>query len=1011
MKNKLIFILFLFLYSGSFAQTNIDSLWNVWGDETEEDSSRLYALDRVIWKGVLFKKPDSAAVLSTIQIKYCSKLSHSPETEFLGFSWMGRGYVSRSITNIFLSDYPSAITDLDSALYCYTHTNESDKISDVHSKYGIVYGKMGNYDLSIEHLNISLQYYRETNNLKGVSNILNSLGVNLMESGHFKEALEKYHECLAINNEIDYHKKESNVLANIGQTYKLMYNYEKALEYLTKSMEIDIESGNERGISYSLRDLGDINVRLGNYEKAIDMFNQSILIDTKHKNRRGLSRSYRNLGGVLAKYGNYHKSIYYHNKGLKLRRETGDNVGVSYSLNSIGNVYLAKHEYRDALKYYRESFEMKIQTKNNTGLNSTLSNLATAYAGLGIFDSAIYYLDSSVNFCINNDLEIVLSSEYNAYAKCYLVLGEYEKALEYNLYSEQLNDSTGIVSDQLKTNYTFTIIHEKLGDFKKSEYHLKKLLEIRNADLERNFMLLTESQKEMYFEKFRKEYTRMFELAQQLTPLDPDYTAYVYDQILWIKGLQLRSSFALRNNILSSQDSVLITQFNNWIALKREITQAFSSGENPLELIEKAEDIEKNLIMSSNVFDEFSKSQNTSWTDVQSMLDKDEAAVEMIHFTRTKQNDQEEVIYAALVNLPNKDQPIYVELCTGSELEQLIGINEGNNYQQIAKVYGNLNEPNEKLYTLIWSPLEKVLNNATTIHISPSGLMHKISFAAIITPRHKYLSETYTIRIVNSTANILDNNNRKISDSAQFTFFGGANFSLNKNQRVIWEDLPGTAEECAKSSSILQGTEKSVVYFEGNNASELNFRAQVPKSNIIHIASHGFFFPNPDDIAFEYIDDSLIEFRSSSPIDLSSTLVNNENPLFRTGFVLSGANDSWNDGTSNTETDGILTANELSSIALTNCNLIVLSACETGLGDISSTEGVYGLQRALKMAGAQKIIMSLWKVPDIETAEFMKLFYSKLSKTGDIEMSFMWAQGKMRKKYDPYYWAAFVLLN
>ena len=131
----------------------------------------------------------------------------------------------------------------------------------------------------------------------------------------------------------------------------------------------------------------------------------------------------------------------------------------------------------------------------------------------------------------------------------------------------------------------------------------------------------------------------------------------------------------------------------------------------------------------------------------------------------------------------------------------------------------------------------------------------------------------------------------------------------------------------------------------------------------------------------------------------------------RSGLVLAGANNVWYESVAGNDNDGILTAQEVSELDMAKTRLIVLSACETALGDIKGSEGVYGLQRAFKMAGAKFIIMSLWQVPDKETVEFMETFYSKLLKIKEIKMAFSETQKEMRQKYDPYFWAAFVLIE
>jgi len=128
-------------------------------------------------------------------------------------------------------------------------------------------------------------------------------------------------------------------------------------------------------------------------------------------------------------------------------------------------------------------------------------------------------------------------------------------------------------------------------------------------------------------------------------------------------------------------------------------------------------------------------------------------------------------------------------------------------------------------------------------------------------------------------------------------------------------------------------------------------------------------------------------------------------------LVFAGANDVWNNSEIDKEDDGVLTAQEVTQIDMRKNNLVVLSACETGLGDIKDSEGVYGLQRAFKMAGVKYLIMSLWQVPDKETVEFMETFYTKLLQVKEIRKAFAETQIEMRAKYDPYFWAAFGLIE
>jgi CHAT domain-containing protein len=191
-----------------------------------------------------------------------------------------------------------------------------------------------------------------------------------------------------------------------------------------------------------------------------------------------------------------------------------------------------------------------------------------------------------------------------------------------------------------------------------------------------------------------------------------------------------------------------------------------------------------------------------------------------------------------------------------------------------------------------------------------------------------------------------------------------------------------------------------VTYYAKAEASEGHLKALEGRSpQIIHIATHGYFLPGGNDTLRKEAG-LFNQFKTAS------------NPLLRTGLIFAGANYVWS-GKKPVEgiEDGIATAYEISQLDLNTTELVVLSACETGLGDINGSEGVYGLQRAFRMAGVKKLIVSLWQVPDKETSELMTLFYSNWLKGSSIRDAFSKAQKEMRKKYTPYYWAAFVLIE
>ena len=201
-------------------------------------------------------------------------------------------------------------------------------------------------------------------------------------------------------------------------------------------------------------------------------------------------------------------------------------------------------------------------------------------------------------------------------------------------------------------------------------------------------------------------------------------------------------------------------------------------------------------------------------------------------------------------------------------------------------------------------------------------------------------------------------------------------------------------------SEIKQDKDYICVYkYIGENASEKQFK-DICKScpSILHIASHGFYIPE--------LKRSKVPYYNR----YDTTLLNDN--LFYSGLVLAGGQDSWNNSTFNIEAnDGILSSFEISRLNLRKTDLVVLSACETGIGDFSY-DGIIGLQRAFKYAGVNSIIMSLWKVDDAATSLLMVNFFHNYLETGSKECAFREAQRIVRKKFqDPYYWASFILLD
>ncbi|MFN6092513.1 MAG: CHAT domain-containing protein, partial [Bacteroidota bacterium] len=320
------------------------------------------------------------------------------------------------------------------------------------------------------------------------------------------------------------------------------------------------------------------------------------------------------------------------------------------------------------------------------------------------------------------------------------------------------------------------------------------------------------------------------------------------------------------------------------------------------------------------------------------------------------------------------------------------------------------------------------------------GLLYSVPFHALCTNDTagcSYLMDKYNLHQLSTTRYLADStliNSKPLNNT--IALYGGINYEIvndtnNTNQEETNEDflfantlkrettfkavdyLPGTKQEVESVVPLLNENKWTTTLATGTKATEQLFKSKSDTlaPSIIHIATHGFAFPDKE------------EKRKKNNMDM--LMLNNtqmqytaaEDPMMRCGLMFAGANKSWTgkqkEMIEQTGQDGILTAAEVANMDLSNTKLVVLSACETGLGKVEGSEGVFGLQRGFKLAGVEQLIVSLWKVPDHETMELMNLFYSDLTITKDPVISFSKAQKQMRNNYpdNPEKWAGFVLVR
>jgi CHAT domain-containing protein len=292
-------------------------------------------------------------------------------------------------------------------------------------------------------------------------------------------------------------------------------------------------------------------------------------------------------------------------------------------------------------------------------------------------------------------------------------------------------------------------------------------------------------------------------------------------------------------------------------------------------------------------------------------------------------------------------------------------------------------------YKAYWQPVELHLSDVKKINVSLDGIYNQININTLQDETGLYLISRYDITLVGNVRELVQPSN-STQASANATLIGFPSYG------PAFSALPGTKVELESIGQILKSRGFSISTLIQKDASETRIKS-VRSPAVLHIASHGYFLPNEETSgSFGQSSDNILK-----------------NPLLRSGLIFAEASgeSAIRDDLSGAD-NGFLTAYEVINLSLDETGLVILSACETALGDIKSGEGVYGLQRAFLIAGSRFIVMSLWKVDDSATQELMINFYKNWKSVGNVSAAFKTAQLELKEKYkDPYYWGAFILVG
>ena len=713
------------------------------------------------------------------------------------------------------------------------------------------------------------------------------------------------------------------------------------------------------------------------------------------------------LDGITEDLADYYFNINDYQNALKYYEKSGSKYGVVKSLAALGDYlkaigFLKKQIENDKGGYITISLDVE---QRNGPYDTWLCDLASYYNQLGQYDNALVYegkhrkmsrFESAKSY-YNQGVAYVGKMQLDS-AICYLL-----KAEEIYRIQHQSKQHAFVLA-KLLSCYLHT------GEYDKIEYYIDELIKSASNDLLSSFSDLTYNERSKYIELYSRLLGEQIPMYMYYVPTDK-LEALAYDALLLIRGALLNSENNLRRVINERHDASLNKIWEELKAdryiLSKEIEKDSLSRKLNVDSLQKViYSLEDSLIVKCKEYGDITRSMKLKWKDIQQHLAPNDIALEFLSFPIN--NDS--VVYVVLSLRKDSEYP---KMITLFEEKQLTGFPDSLHYQC------------KEMADLVWKPLIPELEGVKNIYFSPSGALYNIGI--------EYLPgmEDYNIYRLSSTRELVTGGKTKTKNRA--VLYGGLNydarfeksaieksivmldeiFKERANVRgmglrggkeylehtkeeidIIAEEFDKVKWECLIDSAAM-GTEESFKALSGKNI------------GCLHIATHGFYYAKEDaDNArykFMLIDNDMISAEDKA--------------LTRSGLLMSGANHILEDEElpDNVE-DGILTAKEIADIDLRGLNLVVLSACQTGLGDISQGEGVFGLQRGFKKAGANSILMSLWEVNDEATQILMTQFYKNLVSGQSKRQSLRSAQRYLREynagQYNkPEYWAAFILLD
>jgi len=912
---------------------------------------------------------------------------------------------------------------------------------------------------------------------KDVAECLNNLAFARKTAGDYSEAVHLHERALEITGAHfgPEHPKVASDISQLAVVYMELGHYDKAESLHIKALEIN---ENALGPSHplvasSLHHLAALYMEIGNHDRAESLYMRALDIRKSSfgPNHPYLAASLNNMAGLYKELGDYTRAESMHIRALRIQeRALGSNhPDVATSLNNLGLVYMALGKYNRAKLVLRRSLKITEKTfgGEHPDFATSLNNLGLAYIGLRDYAKArpLYQRAIEIRKRRLGSGHPDVSQSLNNLAYLYCALGEYAKA--ESLYKRSLRimrASFGEVHlNTSKALQNLGLLLLTVGDYRKANRHLAQAQAINAKIISHVMGFTSENRKLLFLKKMARELHAYLWCNQMYLGHDPACRKAAFDTWLSRKGIALEFQKRFQEVLVLADEPEMLVTFQELSSVRTQLSRLVYGGFGKL----RSKDVKKRIraLEEEKMRLEAKLSRGSRAFAVHRLVAR--ANAEMAAKALPRRSVLVEFAKLETINLwaRNKVERLIpsrylVFILHGRKADQIEIIDIGDAKKideavsrfrtEIRKVHDiqgkEVSKFCQRLYEMVFQPIESAVGDAKDLFISTDGNLSLIPFEVLQRPGGKYLIEdAYAFNYLVTGRDIIGFGKAR-EKPGKAVLMGDPDFDLrNEAKEFVLRSL--SAEEKLRHEKTLRSSDMRSLEFEklkyareeletihgilghdnaeiylGKSALEEILRCK-NNPRILHLATHGFFLHDLelDDVAYSSVGGMMTMGFEDSAVHKRSPgrKFKIENPLLRSGFALAGANSTL-DITDSTEADGIVTAEKILGLRLRGTELVVVSACDTGLGKVETGEGVFGLRRAFTQAGAKSLVMSLWRMPDEGTKDIMIAFHrniaSGVNKCRALKEAALEQMGKVKKMYGvsqahPALWGGFIFMG